>query len=191
MYYFVTEKHKALRQYQCKVYGMVFAINISLPAVMFDMCGVCIVRTYYMIRVCTTWLQRSTRRFGDTSARFGVWYLRTYHTHLPGSYRSRSDIVDMRWNPDIPLGFARVGFFIHFGFLLVSVGHHDAFVRYRVVIDRACTRTLSHSSPTPLETTFNQHTYALGASFFHQLCGAQLMLLSPSGSAYLCGGRLS
>ena len=76
MYYFVTEKHKALRQYQCKVYGMVFAINISLPAVMFDMCGVCIVRTYYMIRVCTTWLQRSTRRFGDSGARFAVWDVR-------------------------------------------------------------------------------------------------------------------
>ena len=97
----------------------------------------------------------------------------------------------MRRNPDIPLEFARVGFFTHFGFLLVSVGHHDAFVGYRVVIDRVCTRTLSHTSPTPLETAFNQHTSALGASFFHQLCGAQLMLLSPSGSAYVCGGRLT
>ena len=70
-------------------------------------------------------------------------------------------------------------------FLLVSVGHHDAFVGYRVVIDRACARTLSHSSATPLETAFNLHTSVLGVSFFHQVCGAQLMLLSPSGSAYL------
>ena len=97
----------------------------------------------------------------------------------------------MRRNPDIPLEFARVGFFYQLLFLVVSVGHLDAFVRYRVVVDRVCARTLSHSSPTPLETAFNQHTSALGASFFHQLCGVQLMLLSPSRSVYLCGGRLS
>ena len=111
---------------------------------MFDMYGVCIVRTYYyMMWTCTTWVQRRTRRFGDTSARFTVWYVRTYHTHLPGSYRSRSNVVDVRWNPDIPLEFARVGFCIHFCFLLVSVGHYDAFVGYRVVIDRVCTCTLA------------------------------------------------
>ena len=97
----------------------------------------------------------------------------------------------MRRNPDIPLEFAQVDFFLHFSFFLESVGHHDAFVVHRVVMDRVCTRTLSHSSPTPLETAFNQHICAIGASFFHQLCGAQLMLLSPSGSAYLCGGRLT
>ena len=97
----------------------------------------------------------------------------------------------MRRNPDIPLEFARVGFFYQLLFLVVSVGHLDAFVRYRVVVDRVCARTLSHSSPTPLETAFNQHTSALGAFFFHQLCGAQLMLLSPSGGACRRGGRLS
>ena len=166
-------------------------INSSLPAVSCLICGVCIVRTYQMTWICTTWVQRSTRPCGDTSAKIAVWYVRTYHTHLPGSYRSRSDIVDMRRNSDTSLEFARVVFFIHLCFLLVSAGHHDAFVGYRVVIDRVCTRTLSHTSPTPLETAFNQHTSALGASFFHQLCGAQLMLLSPSGSAYLCGCRLS
>ena len=42
-----------------------------------------------------------------------------------------------------------------------------------------------------LETALNQHTPALRASSFQQLFGAQLMLLSPSGSACLCGGRLS
>ena len=167
-------------------------INNSLPAVSClipGMYGVCFVRTYYTLWLCTTWVQRSTRRYGDTSARFAVWCVRTYHTHLPGSYRSRSDIVDMRQNPDIPLEFTRVGLVIHFCFLFVSVGHHDALVGYRVVIDRVCTHSLSHSSPTPLETAFDQHISALMASFFHQLCGAQLMLLSPSGSAYLCGGR--
>ena len=107
-----------------------------------------------MIWIGTTWVQRSTRPCGDTSARFAVWYVRMYHTHLPGSYRSRSDILDMRRNPDTSLEFARVGVFIHFCFLLVSAGHHDAFVGYRVVIDRVCTRTLSHTSPTPLETAF-------------------------------------
>ena len=68
------------------------------------------------------------------------------YAHIPGSYRSRSDVVDMRRNPDIPLEFARVGFCIHFSFFLVSVGHHDAFVGYRVVINRVCTHTL-----TPLQ----------------------------------------
>ena len=97
----------------------------------------------------------------------------------------------MRRNPDIPLEFVRVEVFILFSFLLVSVGRQDAFVVYRVVMDRLCTRTLSHSSPTSLETAFNQHIPALGASFVYQLCGARLVLLSPSGSAYLCGGRLS
>ena len=101
-----------------------------------------------MMWICTTWVQRSTRRFGDTSARFAVLDVRTYHTHLPRSYRYRSDVVDMRRNPDIPLEFARVGFLIHFCFLLVSVGHYDAFIGYRFVIDRSCTRTLSL---TPLQ----------------------------------------
>ena len=100
-----------------------------------------------MIWIGTTWVQRSTRPCGDTSAKIAVWYVRTYHTHLPGSYRSRSDIVDMRRNSDTSLEFARVVFFIHLCFLLVSAGHHDAFVGYRVVIDRVCTRALSHLTP--------------------------------------------
>ena len=96
-----------------------------------------------MMWIRITWVQRTTRRFGDTSARFTVWYVRAYHTHLPGSYRSRSNVVDMRRNPDIPLEFARVVFCIHVWFLLVYVGHYDAFVGNPVVIDRVCTRTLA------------------------------------------------
>ena len=112
---------------------------------MVDMCRVCIVRTYYIIWICTTWVQRSTRRFGDTRARLAVWYVRTHDTHLSGSYRSRSDIIDMPRNPDIPLE-CELDFYPLF-FLLVSVGHRDPFVGYRVVIDRVCTRALSHLTP--------------------------------------------
>ena len=82
-YYLGTEKHKALRRYQCKVYGM----------------------------VCTHVSYTPTRVIRST------WY------------RSRSDVVDTRRNPDIPLEFARVGFCIHFSFFPVSVGHHDAFYK--------------------------------------------------------------
>ena len=159
--------------------------NSSLHAVS------CSMYMEYVSSARTTWVERSTRRFGDTSARFAIWYLRTNPTHLPGSYRSRSDIVDVRRNPHIPLEYAPVGRFIHFKFILVSGGHHDAFVGDRVAIDRECTHTLSYSSLTPLETAANQHTSALGASFFHHLCGAQLLLLPPSGSVYLCWQTVS
>lgn len=46
-------------------------------------------------------------------------------------------------------------------------------------------------SSSLLESAFSQYTSALGSSFIHQLCRAQIMLLSPSGSAYLYGGSLS
>ena len=117
--------------------------------IMFDTYGVRVVRTCYMLRIYVLLGYREAHGASAISVQgFAVWYVRTYHTHLPGSYRSISDMVDMRRNPDIPLEFARVGFFTHFGFLLVSVGHHDAFVGYRVVIDRVRTRTLSLLSNT-------------------------------------------
>ena len=33
--------------------------------------------------------EKSTTRFGDTRARFAVLYVRTYHTQLPRSHKSR------------------------------------------------------------------------------------------------------
>ena len=51
---------------------------------MFDTCGVCIVRTFCMIWICTIWIHGRIRRFGDTSARFAVQYVRRYHIHLSG-----------------------------------------------------------------------------------------------------------
>ena len=134
-------------------------INISLPVVSCLICtwyGVCIIRTYYMIRICTTWVQRITTRFGDTNARFAVWYVRTYHTHthLPGSYRSRSDIVyryaaEPRYEYTVRVCPSLIFYPLLF-FTRIRGSLWRVFVGYRVVIDRACTRTRSHSSPTSL-----------------------------------------
>ena len=79
-------------------------INSSLPALS---CLICMEYVWYARTIWCGYVRLGWREAQCASAipvqGFAVWYERTYHTHLPGSHRSRSDIVDMRRNPDILL----------------------------------------------------------------------------------------
>ena len=81
----------------------------------------------------------------------------------------------------MPLEFARVGFFIHFCFLLVSVGHHDAFVSvesWSIECARAPSLTLLSLETAKTHLPLGRHSFTSSADSSSCCCTPREVLVA-------------